>query len=137
LAGNETAMVDLFSQFLGLHPKVCRALVAMIRGKRPQILESIGDMAKELDTDPDIAMIIGEIALDNYNPDKEGVNTPKGTVVLAIKKLLRKAFPQFPVETVDGILQIVSEGDPRPLVSLMEVLKIKPCLFAIGQHYIT
>ena len=46
------------------------------------------------------------------------------------------SFPQFPLETLDGLLQVVSEGDPRPLEALLNKLNIPPAIFKLAIGFV-
>lgn len=100
------------------------------------ILDSINKLAVELGLDINLNNILAEIALDSYNPDSVGINKAQGTIILSLKKLFRKAFPTFPLETLDGLLQVVSEGDPRPLESILDKLNIPMPLFRMCIGYV-
>lgn len=69
MTGDDEAIAELFQTHLGLHPAIAKVIIALIKQDKPMILEALGDFAKEVNTDPEIGIIVGEIALDSYNPD--------------------------------------------------------------------
>ena len=52
ISGDEDELVNLFSQCLGLHPKICKALISIIKLNKPEMLDSFADLATEFNTDP-------------------------------------------------------------------------------------
>ena len=113
----------------GIDNHIALGLVGWLKQDYIIIMDSIHKLALELNLDMNLNNILAEIALDDYNPDSVGINKAQGTIILSLKKLFRKAFPTFPLETLDGLLQVVSEGDPRPLESILGKLKVPKPLF--------
>lgn len=95
------------------------------------VLNSIYEISEEHGLDGDFNVTIAEIAFNEYNPDSQGINQVQSTVILSIKRLIAKVFPQFPNDTIDGILQVALEADPRPMERMAEKLKIPPSVFKI------
>lgn len=95
------------------------------------VLNSIYEISAELEIDGDFNVTIAEIAFNEYNPDAQGINQVQSTVILSIKRLISKVFPEFPSDTIDGILQVALEADPRPMEKMAAKLKIPPSVFKI------
>lgn len=104
LNGEVEALIELLTNNLGVHPAVGTGIIGILKKDKILVIEAVGMLAEEINVDKDIAMIVAEIAMDSYNPDCVGINQIKGTVILALKKLIRKGFPAFPVESVDGLI---------------------------------
>jgi hypothetical protein len=86
-----------------VHKKVGKAVFSMVLRDKQMIIESAGELSEEIGVDMEIVKTVAEIALNSYNPDKVGINKSHGSILLAVKKLIRKAFPDFPVEIVDNL----------------------------------
>ena len=134
LNGNMGACINMLYRNCGIDNNIGLGLVGWLKQDPGILIDSVMKIAAELGQDVSLNATLAEIALDTYNPDSVGINHAQGTIILSLKKLFRKSFPQFPLETIDGLLQVVSEGDPRPLESILEKLDIPSPLFhmAIG-----
>ena len=80
-------------------------------------------MAKLAKVDAGIAKIIAEIALDSFSTaaKKKGKDMTK-VVILALKKLLKRTVPEFPVDAVDDLIKVISEGDTEALEGVINEL---------------
>ena len=136
LDGNMGELINMMNKNCGIDENISLGLVGWLKQDSIIILDSIVKLAMELKLDVNLNTIIGEIALDAYNPDCVGINKAQGTIILSLKKLFRNAFPTFPLETLDGLLQVVSEGDPRPLENIVDKLNIPNPVFKMCIGYV-
>jgi hypothetical protein len=137
MKGDVLEFIKVFSDATGVHPHICKGIYAVARMDKKMIFDSIGDLCTELNMSVEIGRSVAEVALNKYNPDKNGINKVGGSVVFSIKKLVRAAFPQFPSEIVDNIFQIVSEGDPSAMFDLLDDLKIPSSIFKLCYAVLT
>lgn len=70
--------------------------------------------------DKELMMCIVELGRSSYNPDKYGIRELDGNVLVAIKKLFRRLFPQLNVDLLGQIILVVTEGDSKALVKLLD-----------------
>ena len=131
LEGDAGAMAMLFHTSLGVEKNISLGIIGILLQEKLVVMNSIYGLSEEHGLDGDFNVTIAEIAFNEYNPDTQGINQVKSSVILSIKKLIAKVFPQFPNDTIDGILQVVFEADPRPVKIMAEKLKIPPSLFQI------
>ena len=136
LDGNMGALINLFNKNCGIDENISLGLVGWLKQDSSIIMDSVHKLSMELGLDVNLNSILAEIALDDYNPDSVGINQAQGTIILSLKKLFRNAFPTFPLETLDGLLQVVSEGDPRPIENIVEKLNIPIPLFRMCIGYV-
>lgn len=136
LDGDMGMLIGMMNKNCGIDENVALGLIGWLKQDQIIILDSIHKIAVDLGLDTNLNIVLTEIALDKYNPDSFGINQAQGTIILSLKKLFRKAFPQFPLETLDGLLQIVSEGDPRPLESIVEKLNIPSAVFKMSIGFV-
>lgn len=136
LDGNMGELINMMNKNCGIDENISLGLVGWLKQDAVIILDSIHKLAIDLNLDINLNSILAEIALDDYNPDSVGINKAQGTIILSLKKLFRKAFPTFPLETLDGLLQVVSEGDPRPLENILKKLNIPAPLFKLCIGYV-
>ena len=136
LDGNMGELIGMMYNNCGIDDSIGLGLVGWLKQDKVVILDSIDKLSTNLNLDRNLNLIVAEIALDKYNPDLVGINLAQGTIILSLKKLFRMSFPQFPLETLDGLLQVVSEGDPRPLEALLSKLNIPPALFKLAIGFV-
>ena len=136
LDGNMGACISMMYKNCGIDNNIGLGLVGWLKQDPGILVDSVMKLAADLGQDINLNVILAEIALDKYNPDSVGINQAQGTIILSLKKLFRKSFPQFPLETIDGLLQVVSEGDPRPLESILEKLDIPSPLFQMSIGFV-
>ena len=136
LDGNMGELIGMMYNNCGIDDSIGLGLVGWLKQDKVVILDSIDKLSTNLNLDRNLNLIVAEIALDKYNPDLVGINLAQGTIILSLKKLFRMSFPQFPLETLDGLLQVVSEGDPRPLEALLGKLNIPPALFKLAIGFV-
>ena len=115
----------------GVEKNISLGLVGMLLQDKMVVINSIYGLSEEHGLDGDFNILIAEIAFNEYNPDSQGINQVSSTIILSIKKLISKVFPQFPNDTIDGILQVVLEADPRPIEAMAKSLQIPQSLFKI------
>jgi len=138
LDGDMGALINkIMNKNCGIDKNIGLGLVGWLKQDEIIIMDSIHKLADELGQDTNLNDVLAEIALDKYNPDSVGINRAQGTIILSLKKLFRKAFPQFPLETLSGLLQVVSEGDPRPLKPILDKLNIPSPLFNMSIGFVT
>ena len=131
LEGDAGSIAMLLHTSCGVEKNISLGLVGMLLQDKMIVMNSIYGLTEEHGLDGDFNVTIAEIAFNEYNPDTQGINQVHSTVILSIKKLIAKVFPQFPNDTIDGILQVVFEADPRPMEVMAEKLQIPPSLFKI------
>ena len=131
LEGDAGAIAMLLHRSWGVDKNIWLGLVGMLLQDNLVVLNSIYEISEEHGLDGDFSVTIAEIAFNEYNPDTQGINQVQSTVILSIKRLISKVFPQFPSDTIDGILQVALEADPRPMEKMAEKLKIPSSVFKI------
>ena len=136
LDGNMGACINMMYKNCGIDNNIGLGLVGWLKQDPGILIDSVLKIAADLGQDVSLNSTLAEIALDTYNPDSVGINQAQGTIILSLKKLFRKSFPQFPLETIDGLLQVVSEGDPRPLESILRKLDIPSPLFQMSIGFV-
>ena len=136
LDGNMGACINMMYRNCGIDNNIGLGLIGWLKQDPGILIDSVMKIAAELGQDISLNATLAEISLDTYNPDSVGVNQAQGTIILSLKKLFRKSFPQFPIEMLDGLLQIVSEGDPRPLESILKKLDIPSPLFQMSIGFV-
>jgi hypothetical protein len=115
LQGNIEAIAKLVSENMGIHQTLVESLLCGIKNDPDQLIEVIGKLAAELKINPNLLKTFTKISLSNYNPDIVGIKSVDGNVIMHVKDLFKTLFPSINVEIFDGLLQIVTESDPRPL----------------------
>ena len=131
LEGDAGAIAMLLHRSWGVDKNIWLGLVGMLLQDNLVVLNSIYEISEEHGLDGDFSITIAEITFNEYNPDTQGINQVQSTVILSIKRLISKVFPQFPSDTIDGILQVALEADPRPMEKMAEKLKIPSSVFKI------
>ena len=131
LEGDAGAIGMLLHKSWGVDKNISLGLVGMLLQDNLVVLNSIYEISTELEIDGDFNVTIADIAFNEYNPDAQGINQVQSTVILSIKRLISKVFPKFPNDTIDSILQVALEADPRPMEKMAEKLKIPPSVFKI------
>ena len=131
LEGDAGAIAILLHSSWGVEKNISLGLVGMLINDNMIIMNSIHDLSEEHGLDGDFSVNIAEIAFDDYNPDSQGINQVKASVILSVKKLLTKIYSTFPSDTIDGILQVSLESDPQPMEEIAKKLKIPSELFEI------
>ena len=131
LEGDAGSIAMLLHTSCGVEKNISLGLVGMLLQDKMVVINSIYGLSEEHGLDGDFNILIAEIAFNEYNPDSQGINQVSSTIILSIKKLISKVFPQFPNDTIDGILQVVLEADPRPIEAMAKSLQIPQSLFKI------
>ena len=131
LEGDAGSIAMLLHTSCGVEENISLGLVGMLLQDKMVVINSIYELSEEHGLDGDFNILIAEIAFNEYNPDSQGINQVSSTIILSIKKLISKVFPQFPNDTIDGILQVVFEADPRPIENIAKSLQIPQSLFKI------
>ena len=96
IKGDLNELVNFIAQAMGLHPKISKALLALVRQNPEAIVAAVRDLCVEINVDAEIGGALAELALNKYNPEALGINKVDGKVLLVVKQLFRKLFPQFP-----------------------------------------
>ena len=131
LEGDAGAIAMLLHNSWGVEKNISLGLVGMLINDNMIIMNSIHDLSEAHGLDGDFSVTIAEIAFDDYNPDSQGINQVKSSVILSVKKLLTKIYSTFPSDTIDGILQVSLEADPQPMEEIAKRLRIPSELFEI------
>jgi hypothetical protein len=103
---------------------------------KKMILDSVGDICNSLGVEGAIGKAIAEITLNKYNPEKAGMNKADDSAMFSIKKLIRAAFPSFPVEIMDSLFQIVAEKDPSAMFDILEEMNIPTPMFKTAHSFL-
>ena len=131
LEGDAGAIAMLLHTSCGVEKNISFGLVGMLLQDKMVVMNSIYGLSEDYEFDAEFNVTIAEIAFNDYNPDTQGINQVSSTVILSIKKIISKVFDKFPIDIIDGILQVVFEADPRPMQEIVEKLEIPPSLFKI------
>jgi hypothetical protein len=122
LNGNAGAVAKMLNTNIGVDYNISLGLVGMLKNDPAVIIDAIYKISEQLNVDPEINVILAEIILDNYNPDSHGKRKVAKSVILSIKKLIYKMFPNFESEILDNLLQTAIELDVEPLKGVLRKL---------------
>lgn len=131
LEGDAGSIAMLLHNSWGVEKNISLGLVGMLVNDNMIVMNSIYELSEQHGIDGDFSVTIAEIWFNDYNPDSQGINQVKSSVILSVKKLLTKIYPAFPSDTIDGILQVSLESDPQPMEEIAKQLKIPSELFEI------
>ena len=131
LEGDITEIALVFNKALGVDKNISLGLVGLLLKDQTMIMNSIYHLSNDNKFNLEMCMIIAEIVFNSYDPSLSGINEVDSSVILTVKKLFSKLVPEFPLDAIDIILQIILEADPRPLGGLWRKLKIPTNFFEI------
>ena len=132
LQGNASAIASMLHKNLGIDYTLGLAIVGLLKEDPVVIIDSVYKLSTQLGLDPELNVSLAEVILDTYNPGEMKSKKVQGSVILAIKKLFKQLFPDFPSEILDIILQILFENDPQPLLKLCSSLGVPPQLIKLA-----
>ena len=64
--------------------------------------------------------------MDTFDPDKLKDKALKDVLILSIKKLIRWAVPEFPINVIDDLIKIISDGKADSFKVLLDQISEKP-----------
>ena len=131
LEGNAGSIASLFHACLGVEKNIGLCLVGMLLEDKPLILNSIYSLSEEHNLDGNFNVIISEIILNNLGQNNEGVSKVKASIILSMKKLFLKIFPELNSPIIDDILKIVFESDVDHLEEMSKKIHIRSDIFNI------